>query len=284
MEKSVRRRAFTLIELLVVIAIIAILAAILFPVFAQARDKARQATCVSNMKQIGLAMNMYVQDYDETFPITPWDGQEFGSGWDFTGPSYITRFIWISQYAPYIKNKGVWVCQSDPNPQHWSSGYDIAPGDDHIWSIPTPSSYGVNMELHPMVATPGKEAECEGCPWFNNGRPRTLASIPTPAATYAVADSSGPNMESWWVDRHPRFANWERFYSRAGTGGGLALQTHPQLAQGDNVKRHLGGSVIVYADGHAKWQRWSNVCAGIPSYDYGKRCTEGLIVKDYTVP
>lgn len=63
-----QRRGFTLIELLVVIAIIAILAAILFPVFAQAREKARQTTCVSNLKQIGTAFMMYVQDYDETYP------------------------------------------------------------------------------------------------------------------------------------------------------------------------------------------------------------------------
>src|SRR3569833_2553172 len=65
-----RSTAFTLIELLVVIAIIAILAAILFPVFAQAREKARQITCTSNMKQIGLAMMQYVQDYDETYPLS----------------------------------------------------------------------------------------------------------------------------------------------------------------------------------------------------------------------
>src|SRR5262249_4483117 len=72
-ERKMRRnRGFTLIELLVVIAIIAILAAILFPVFAQAREKARQATCLSNCKQIGLASNMYVQDYDETFPGHDW--------------------------------------------------------------------------------------------------------------------------------------------------------------------------------------------------------------------
>ena len=69
-----RRTAFTLIELLVVIAIIAILAAILFPVFAQAREKARQTTCVSNLRQIGVAVMMYTQDYDETLPQTGWQG------------------------------------------------------------------------------------------------------------------------------------------------------------------------------------------------------------------
>jgi prepilin-type N-terminal cleavage/methylation domain-containing protein/prepilin-type processing-associated H-X9-DG protein len=282
MERSAKQRAFTLIELLVVIAIIAILAAILFPVFAQARDKARQATCVSNMKQIGLAMNMYVQDYDETFPISPWDGQEFGGpAWGYTAGPYITRFTWISQYNPYVKSKGVWQCPSDPAPTHWSSGYDVAPGGDHIWGIPIGSGYGVNMELHPLVATAGREAECDGCPWFNNGRPRTLASITSPAATYAVADSSGPNMESWWVDRHPRFSNWERFYSRAGTGGGQACINFPEICKESRIKRHLEGSVIVYADGHAKWQRWNNICAGEVSYDYGRVCKEGLLVKEY---
>src|SRR2546427_4281930 len=68
------RHGFTLIELLVVIAIIAILAAILFPVFAQARQKARQTVCISNVKQIGLAMMMYTQDYDETLTLDAWDG------------------------------------------------------------------------------------------------------------------------------------------------------------------------------------------------------------------
>ncbi|MDW8052685.1 MAG: prepilin-type N-terminal cleavage/methylation domain-containing protein, partial [Armatimonadota bacterium] len=69
-----QRKGFTLIELLVVIAIIAILAAILFPVFAQAREKARQTMCTSNMKQIGLAIVMYLNDYDEKFFIQPWPG------------------------------------------------------------------------------------------------------------------------------------------------------------------------------------------------------------------
>src|ERR1700753_3578344 len=103
-------RAFTLIELLVVIAIIAILAAILFPVFAQAREKARQTTCLSNEKQIGLGIMQYVQDYDETYPQS-------------TDGAYVQ---WYNMIQPYIKNGelyqgesygrgGVFHCPSFPD-------------------------------------------------------------------------------------------------------------------------------------------------------------------------
>ncbi len=102
-----RKRAFTLIELLVVIAIIAILAAILFPVFAQAREKARGISCLSNLKQLGLGVMMYVQDYDETYPMNIY------MGGTQTGPC-----IFLSQVvvAPYIKNVDLYRCPSDPNP------------------------------------------------------------------------------------------------------------------------------------------------------------------------
>src|SRR5687767_3027434 len=98
-----RRHGFTLIELLVVIAIIAILAAILFPVFAQARDKARAASCLSNQKQIGNAVMMYVQDYDETMPTFYL--------WYYT-PNTTRAFGMFEGLQPYVKNEGVYICPS----------------------------------------------------------------------------------------------------------------------------------------------------------------------------
>src|SRR5215218_3224774 len=111
-----RRRGFTLIELLVVIAIIAILAAILFPVFAQAREKARQATCLSNCKQIGLASNMYVQDYDETFPGHNWPSGE-GVHKLPDGRTFQGHVGWPLLFYPYVKNLSVFTCPSDANPR-----------------------------------------------------------------------------------------------------------------------------------------------------------------------
>src|ERR1700682_102730 len=104
---SLRKRGFTLIELLVVIAIIAILAAILFPVFAQARESARTTSCLSNMKQIGLALRMYGQDYDETFPgIRILTGSDGGLN---------KGQCWKNLVQPYIKNSQIFACPSNPN-------------------------------------------------------------------------------------------------------------------------------------------------------------------------
>jgi len=108
------RAGFTLIELLVVIAIIAILAAILFPVFARAREAARKASCQSNLKQLSLGFAMYLTDYDQRFPMAGW--------WDFDPQSASND--WQNAIYPYIKNAKVYTCPSSSdfqvNPQDWN--------------------------------------------------------------------------------------------------------------------------------------------------------------------
>jgi prepilin-type N-terminal cleavage/methylation domain-containing protein len=134
------RRGFTLIELLVVIAIIAILAAILFPVFARAREKARMTSCLSNVKQIGLGLMMYVQDYDERWPSM------------LCFPPYTTDYAtspwWCREYYggvptllnPYVKNHQLWWCPSDEEAS--STGYWAHCSYEYRWVVAWQSVWG----------------------------------------------------------------------------------------------------------------------------------------------
>src|SRR5213080_4811739 len=122
-----KRRGFTLIELLVVIAIIAILAAILFPVFAQARDKARMATCISNMRQIGSALMMYVQDYDETYPYIRFH--------EWSAERGTHCYVWRNAIRPYLNSIDVLACPSNPFSRTTPGtpgprGYPAKPGEN----------------------------------------------------------------------------------------------------------------------------------------------------------
>lgn len=171
---------FTLIELLVVIAIIAILAAILFPVFAKAREKGRQAACVSNVRQIGQSWMMYVQDYDESFPPNNSPTKPGGSDWmmrpggafpckpcrpihKVTGKAYDAR-----EFAmPYVKNEGLYRCPSDDGIP--TSIVDEPSKGEPVWKVEG-SSYCLNT-----VVT----------------RLETLAAIPLPADTYLGAEVYG---------------------------------------------------------------------------------------------
>ncbi|MGQ9880831.1 MAG: prepilin-type N-terminal cleavage/methylation domain-containing protein [Armatimonadota bacterium] len=151
--------AFTLIELLVVIAIIAILAAILFPVFAQAREKARQTVCLSNMKQMGWAVNMYLQDYDEAFPLDSHTGTN-------------APWVWLRTLEPYTRTKLLYRCPSDPSTN---------------WEVPLPgyrttrkTSYVTNFWMLPRLGVDDLTTYCTG---FN-----TLASIRAPARTIYISE------------------------------------------------------------------------------------------------
>ncbi|MEP6757129.1 MAG: DUF1559 domain-containing protein [Chthonomonadales bacterium] len=183
--KSFKRNGFTLIELLVVIAIIAILAAILFPVFAQAREKARQASCMSNLKQIGTAVYMYNQDYDERMPrfrtSTLEDAQMDPDG------IRRSRSTALGLCQPYIKN---WQCMKCPNMPDAISAINGA----SIWISANPSNmsiwpgYGWNVDYMNFSANCSDYNDLVNT--FESGPPTALAAIQQPAAT-VMAGGSG---------------------------------------------------------------------------------------------
>jgi prepilin-type N-terminal cleavage/methylation domain-containing protein/prepilin-type processing-associated H-X9-DG protein len=159
-RQSYPRRGFTLIELLVVIAVIAILAAILFPVFAQAREKARQASCQSNLRQYATATAMYVQDYDETFPMA-----------SYLSGTCIATFYWAVN--PYVKNAAVTQCPTAPQAMDIVTMFSgFAAGA--CPNTPRFNSYSTNLDLF----TDG----------FARIPPPSLAAVVMPAETVALYD------------------------------------------------------------------------------------------------
>jgi prepilin-type N-terminal cleavage/methylation domain-containing protein/prepilin-type processing-associated H-X9-DG protein len=229
-------RAFTLIELLVVIAIIAILAAILFPVFAQAREKARAITCLSNGRQIGTALMLYIQDYDERYPQEhPSTGNPVmdDNNGQLEAVDYGSPF---DKILPYVAGKDsrrtqLYICPSDPDP-HGKAITDQS-GNCVSNNAPPPgplSSYIINA-------------------YYLFGA--TLAQISAPArSVYVVERRSEGNRHTDFCDvhYHPWLKEAELPQNADDTLDPIALAS----------KRHSGGSNYVYADGHAKWQRFEN--------------------------
>jgi prepilin-type N-terminal cleavage/methylation domain-containing protein len=275
------QRAFTLIELLVVIAIIAILAAILFPVFAQARESARKTSCLSNTKQLGLSIMMYVQDYDETYPMNSYDGMAIGTADNDTGsPNYISVDTWMWAILPYIKNRQIFVCPSDPDPKSIWTGYDADPAninscDFDGWGVPTPISYATNDSVIGFgwggggICTP---AMGDGSGLAASGvGVHTMASIASPASTYMVGDCGQQFMEEFWIN-DTRAANFTRVYghkaARRGyrTDNDASMPWHTQM-QNSAIYRHQLGENLTFADGHAQFRHHNHIWSGDPAYD-----------------
>lgn len=239
-------RGFTLIELLVVIAIISILAAILFPVFAQARERARVASCSSNLKQFMLGILMYTQDYDEAMPIAYKIKGQIGSR--VATPSKPVRGLWV-ELMPYVKSMEVFRCPNDP--KYWGDKagnkntpdvkISVTPGQYTYWEA-LGQSYKFtkdNFTLPAETTNNGIEAadrnDMSVAPAGVGGSfqlppiPMTLTYFARPAETRVIRDFNAP---------------WEQF---EGTPNGFEEKNPAEIAT------HKQGINVAFADGHVKF-------------------------------
>ena len=235
------RSGFTLVELLVVIAIIAILAAILFPVFARARENARRSSCQSNLKQMGLGVLQYTQDYDEKYPLRRF--APFGSGAAYSssdGASFDNdQNSWRSVVQPYIKSTQLFACPSNDENVH--ATYDPE----------FPRSYAANW-AYDLTAPAGVDRGV-----FNQTTPRALAEMVSPSQTIAVAEIHNVPWVAFNVDRDS--AN----YDDSGKGGISTNSYGQRLFTG-----HMGTSNYLFADGHVKSMRPMQTIQGVNLWYY----------------
>jgi prepilin-type N-terminal cleavage/methylation domain-containing protein/prepilin-type processing-associated H-X9-DG protein len=273
-----RRSGFTLIELLVVIAIIAILAAILFPVFAQAREKARSTSCLSNLKQIGTAMMMYTQDYDENLPHFSQYCSRIPNPLkpnDPANPAGV-REMWQATIYPYTKNWQIFSCPSDvaiPN-DAFTQFYML--------------SYGYNYGYLSKLQT-GNDPGCGTPQYFSS---HSLAEVVQPASIIMVADNGGKAMYAntgtstlgSMVNPPDAWPSSEFFYGPSQVGWGLNCTDYfAGTKWGDTdgfAWRHSNGGNAVFVDGHAKWNQVNNAASGT-NYNPQKSCTN-VLVTDYS--
>jgi len=239
MFARLKKSGFTLIELLVVIAIIAILAAILFPVFAKARETARSASCKSNLKQIGQGWMMYVQDYDEKTPYNWWSenpcNPEATPNFPF-GPRG-GQPIMFAKIQPYVKHRRVMICPSDGQPFGGNDGVEQNSG----CGVGDPDLNIMDGNNWHMSYSSSDEAGGLGLPGSGLGMGAGLASMQAPASMYLAFDS-------------------QRYYgtpeNNIDSFGWMPLQNG---INSDFVARHNGIVNCAFCDGHVKGLKCSDM-------------------------
>ena len=245
-----KREAFTLIELLVVIAIIAILAAILFPVFAQAREKARQTSCLSNVRQIGLGVMQYVQDYDEVFmpTVTERTAPAALAG----NPTALFGFSLRGKLDPYVKSQQIFRCPSNPNDwpaptapnNYWFSDYGFNHNEALLTIGANPAWVNFHADTDPT----------RGGSDFGVSDQYGLADIDSPAQFLLLVDSERANggasrggvyPQKYIAAFRPELAPPADVNAQQARIAGRHVKIRPDYPQ--------GGANIAYADGHAKF-------------------------------
>ena len=240
------RSAFTLIELLVVIAIIAILAAILFPVFARARENARRSSCQSNLKQIGVGLMQYTQDYDERLPVLRDTGPYLGNG---------SAYGWVQIIQPYFKSYQIFQCPSEPTSgavnitQPWANAF--SPSGTASESNHTDYWYS-RFAGNP----PGEYAQGAAIPKIQNPSVSILVGELNPAKTSPNGGYMGLQANAEYPVYTSSASGEACGIARVGaTEPGDANCSNDVLLDREAAKRHLEGANYLFADGHVKFQK-----------------------------